>query len=97
MLGQGRPGQERAKEEKERLARLAIVSEGNFGVDPPTGSMSYELLRACMRGRERPELGKWETTKMQGLAQDSKLTTQQGIWELSHQPALKGNHCKTGL
>lgn len=58
MLGQGRPGQERAKEEKERLARLAIVSEGNFGVDPPTGSMSYELLRACMRGRERPELGK---------------------------------------
>ena len=38
--GTGAPwaGQERAKEEKARLARLAIVSEGNFGVDPPTGS-----------------------------------------------------------
>ena len=41
MLGQGRPGQERAKEEKEGLARLAIVSEGNFGVDPPTGSRQW--------------------------------------------------------
>ena len=38
--GTGAPwaGQERAKEEKARLARLAMVSEGNFGVDPPTGS-----------------------------------------------------------
>ena len=44
MLGQGRPGQERAKEEKERLARLAIVSEGNFGVDPPTGSRRQWLM-----------------------------------------------------
>ena len=45
--GTGAPwaGQERAREEKTRRSRLAIVSEGNFGVDPPTGSgqrlMSY--------------------------------------------------------
>ena len=41
--GTGAPwaGQERAKEEKARLARLAMVSEGNFGVDPPTGSRKW--------------------------------------------------------
>ena len=41
--GTGAPwaGQDRAKEEKARLARLAMVSEGNFGVDPPTGSRQW--------------------------------------------------------
>ena len=44
--GTGAPwaGQDRAKEEKARLARLAMVSEGNFGVDPPTGSRQWLMI-----------------------------------------------------